>query len=121
MKFNFIIKLILLVMLSLMVMTFYLVTYAKAGGPWSDQYCNLETETIIVKNTQGDILETKTVEKVKCEDGVKDFLHGAEIAKSCRFFTWDMPLGETIVTQRSISCKKLEGGYEIVPGYHSIN
>ena len=91
-----------------------------AGGPWSDQYCNLTTETIIVKDVDGNVIDKQTVEKVKCEDGAMDFLHGAKIAESCRMFTWDMPLGGTQVTQRSMSCKRLDGGYEIVPGYHSV-
>ena len=92
----------------------------EAGGPWSDQYCNLKIETIIIKDASGNIIDTKTTEKIVCEDGVKDFLHGAKIASSCKYFNWDMPLGETVITQRSISCKKLDGGYEIVPGYHSV-
>ena len=108
----------------LVVLTLFLIAMAnvaQAGGPWSDQYCDIETETIITKNQQGDIIDQKTIEKVKCEDGVKDFLHGAEIAQSCQFFTWQMPIGEKMVTQRSIACKKLNGGYEIVQGYHSTN
>jgi hypothetical protein len=121
MNFNYIIKLIILVMLSLIVMIFYLVTYAKAGGPWSDQYCNIEIETVITKNNEGKIIDKKTIEKVKCEDVVNDFLHGAEIAESCQFFTWQMPLGQKMVTQRSIACKKLNGGYEIVQGYHGTD
>jgi len=96
------------------------ISTVEAGGPWSDQYCNLKTETIITKDASGKIINKQTVEKVKCEDGAMDFLHGAKIAKSCRVFTWDMPLGGTQVTQRSISCKRLDGGYEIVPGYHSV-
>jgi hypothetical protein len=31
-----------------------------------------------------------------------------------------MPLGQTVVEQRSIACKRLDGGYEIVEGYHYI-
>jgi len=31
-----------------------------------------------------------------------------------------MPLGQTVVTQRSIACHKMDGGYEIVKGYHYI-
>jgi len=42
------------------------------------------------------------------------------IADSCQYFTWMMPLGQTRVEQRSIACKKINGGYEIVPGYHYI-
>jgi hypothetical protein len=110
-------KLLLLTFLALAVL---LTSKANAGGPWSDQYCNLTTETVIVKDTSGKIIDKQTVEKVKCEDGAMDFLHGAKIAKSCRVFNWDMPLGGTQVTQRSISCKRLDGGYEIVPGYHSV-
>ena len=44
------------------------------------------------------------------------------IAESCEFYTWDLPLGDTVVTQRSIACKRMDGkGYEIVQGYHNID
>lgn len=98
-----------------------LTTDADAGGPWSDQYCDATTETVIVKDQSGKVIDKKTIEKVKCEDGAMDFLHGAKIATSCKMFTWDMPLGQETVTQRSMSCKRLDGGYEIVPGYHSVD
>ena len=78
---------------------------AEAGGPWSDQYCNIDTTTIRVVDQNGVIIEEKTEEKVVCSDGVKDFLHGMGIAESCEFYTWPMPLGETEVIQRSIACK----------------
>jgi len=43
------------------------------------------------------------------------------IAKSCEMYTWDMPVGEVLITQRQIACQKMDGtGYEIVQGYHSI-
>jgi len=109
----------------LLLLTFLLwpvdrIDVATAGGPWSDQYCNLRTETIITKDATGKVIDTKTMEKVVCEDGAMDFLHGAKIAKSCRMFTWRMPLGQETIVKRSMSCKRLDGGYEIVPGYHSI-
>ena len=94
---------------------------AEAGGPWSDQYCDIELTTIRVVDQSGNIIEEKTEEKVVCSDGVKDFLHGMGIAESCEFYTWPMPLGETEVIQRSIACKILDGkGYEIVQGYHNF-
>ncbi len=66
---------------------------AEAGGPWSDQYCDIETTTIRVVDQNG----------------------------KCEFYTWPMPLGETEVIQRSIACKRLDGkGYEIVQGYHNF-
>lgn len=92
----------------------------QAGGPWSDQYCNIKTVHIKVVDSSGKVIEEKTEEKVECEDGVKDFLHGMGIADSCQYFTWMMPLGQKMVEQRSIACKKMDGGYEIVPGYHFI-
>ena len=115
---NFIYKLIALVVL---VLFFGLVSVAKAGGPWSDQYCNITHETVITKNEKGEIINKETLEKVKCEDGVMDFLHGMKIAETCKFFTWQMPMGQKVVEQRGIACKRMDGGYEIVQGYHSIN
>jgi hypothetical protein len=93
---------------------------AQAGGPWSDQYCNIKTTHIKIMDVKGNIVEEKTEEKVECEDGVKDFLHGMGIAESCQYFTWMMPMGQKMVEQRSIACKKMDGGYEIVQGYHFI-
>ena len=93
---------------------------AQAGGPWSNQYCNIKTTHIKVVDIKGNVVEEKTEEKVECEDGVKDFLHGMGIADSCQYFTWMMPMGQKMVEQRSIACKKMDGGYEIVQGYHYI-
>ena len=93
---------------------------AEAGGPWSDQYCNIETTTIRIVDQAGNTIEERTEEKVVCEDGVKDFLHGYGIADSCQMFTWYITLGEEVVEQRSIACHKMDGSYEIVKGYHNI-
>jgi hypothetical protein len=32
-----------------------------------------------------------------------------------------MPLGEKLIEQRAIACHKMDGGYEIVKGYHYLN
>ena len=93
---------------------------AQAGGPWSNQYCNIKTTHIKIVDIKGNVVEEKTEEKVECEDGVKDFLHGMGIADSCQYFTWMMPMGQKMVEQRSIACKRMDGGYEIVQGYHYI-
>ena len=110
--------LIALVMLSVGIVIFS--SNAEAGGPWDNQYCDVETTTIRVIDTNGNVIEERTEEKMTCSDGAKDFLHGMGIADSCQIFTWDMPLGQTVVTQRSIACHKMDGGYEIVKGYHYI-
>ena len=93
---------------------------AKAGGPWIDQYCDVETTQIKVVDTNGNVLESKVEEKVVCNDGASDFLEGMGIADSCQMYTWDMPVGEVLITQRQIACHKMNGEYEIVQGYHSI-
>jgi hypothetical protein len=114
-----IVKLIALVVLVLIIVLTY-INKAEAGGPWVDQYCDIETTTIRVVDQNGIVLEEKTEEKVVCQDGAKDFLHGFGIADNCQIYTWQMPIGETVITQRDIACHKMDGGYEIVKGYHSI-
>ena len=114
-----IVKLIALVVLTLGIVLTY-INRAEAGGPWIDQYCDVETTTIRIVDQSGNVVEERTEEKVTCNDGAKDFLHGMGIADSCQIYTWDMPIGETIITQRSIACHKMNGEYEIVKGYHSI-
>ena len=115
-------KIIALVVITLIVGLITVVSKAQAGGPWSDQYCDVEVTHIRVVDTDGNIIESKVEEKVVCNDGASDFLEGMGIADSCEMYTWDMPVGEVLITQRQIACKKMDGtGYEIVQGYHSID
>ena len=96
-------------------------TLASAGGPWHDQYCDVEVTKVKVINEDGDVIQNLAEEKLVCEDGVKDFLHGMGIADTCEMFTWSMWLNGKEYLQRSIACKKIDGsGYEIVKGYHNI-
>jgi len=114
-----IVKPIALVVLTLIIVLTY-INKAEAGGPWIDQYCDVETTTIRIVDQSGNVIKELTEEKVVCQDGAKDFLHGMGIADSCQIYTWEMPIGETTITQRDIACHKMDGGYEIVKGYHSI-
>ena len=115
-----ILYLIALVMLSLG-MIIFTIGNSQAGGPWIDQYCDVETTQIRVVDSDGNVIESRVEEKVTCNDGASDFLHGMGIADSCEMYTWDMPVGGVIMTQRQIACSKMDGtGYEIVQGYHSI-
>jgi len=115
-----IIKLIALAIIIFAVKLIWL-SNAEAGGPWIDQYCDVETTQIRVIDQQGNIIESKVEEKVVCNDGAADFLFDMGIADSCQMYTWDMPIGDSIITQRQIACHKMNGEYEIVKGYHSIN
>ena len=111
--------LIALVMLSVGIVIFS--SNAEAGGPWDNQYCDVETTTIRVIDTNGNTIEERTEEKVTCNDGAKDFLHGMGIADSCEQFTYKLVLNGIPTDQRAIACRKLNGEYEIVKGYHYIN
>ncbi len=116
---KFAIKLALAILMIIVIKLVWL-NNAEAGGPWHDQYCDVETTEIRVVDQDGNVLESKVEEKVVCNDGASDFLEGMGIADNCEIFTWWMPLGETFIQQRDIACHRLDGGYEIVPGYHSI-
>ena len=97
-------------------------TTADAGGPWNDQYCDVEVTKIKVVNEKGEVVENLTEEKVVCNDGASDFLFNMGIAENCEMYTWDMPVGEVVITQRQVICKRMDqSGYEIVQGYHSID
>jgi len=115
-----IIKIIVIALLVFTMKLFWL-GKAEAGGPWNDQYCDVEITKIRVVNEQGEVLEDKTEEKVVCNDGASDFLFDTGIADSCQMYTWQMPVGEVLITQRQIACHKMNGEYEIVQGYHSID
>ena len=45
---------------------FFVVGQAKAGGPWNDQYCDIETTQIKVVNVKGEVISNLTEEKLVC-------------------------------------------------------
>ena len=94
---------------------------AHAGGPWSEQYCDVEITQIRIVDQQGNVIANQTEEKMVCKDGASDMLFDMGIADSCEMYTWDMPVGEVLITQRQIACHKMNGEYEIVQGYHGID
>ena len=120
MDYNRIIKIIALVVLTL-VCILTCVSTTQAGGPWNDQYCDIEVTKIKVVDSGGNLIEERTEEKMTCNDGAKDFLHGMGIADNCEIYTWHIPLGGKLVEQRDIACQKIDGGWEIVKGYHNLN
>ena len=87
---------------------------ASAGGPWSNQYCNLKTETVIIKDAKGNIIQEDSVEKLVCDDGRKDFLQYSGIAKSRREFWYEISLNGSWVNKKGYVCQKFDGSWEIV-------
>ena len=120
MKKTTIFKFVALVIMTLVILFNY-VERAEAGGPWIDQCCDVEVTQIKVVDQDNNVIENRTEEKMVCKDGASDFLFDMGIADSCQMYTWDMPVGEVLITQRQIICQKIDGEYEIVQGYHSIN
>ena len=120
MKKTTIFKFVALVIMTLVILFNY-VERAEAGGPWIDLYCDVEVTQIKVVDQDNNVIENRTEEKMVCKDGASDFLFDMGIADSCQMYTWDMPVGEVLITQRQIICQKIDGEYEIVQGYHSIN
>ena len=81
-KFLYIIALVVFTIVCLLTW----VNRSHAGGPWNDQYCEIEITKIKVVDSQGKLLENRTDEKMVCNDGAKDFLHGMGIAKNCNIW-----------------------------------
>tara|TARA_Y100000748_G_C15408300_1_gene454381 strand:+ start:196 stop:549 length:354 start_codon:yes stop_codon:yes gene_type:complete len=114
----------IILFIALLLLSTFLTLYtnqASAGGPWNNQYCDVEITIVKIVDQDGEVIDTKTEEKLTCDDGAKDFLHGMGIADTCEIFTWHIFLGGQMVEQRSIACEKMDGSYEIVKGYHNLN
>ena len=103
-----------LVMLALGLVLFVISTSAEAGGPWSDQYCNAKTETIITKNTKGEVINKQTIETLVCDDGAKDFLAYSGIAKECKEYWFDMYIANEWIRKKGYVCQKFDGSWEMV-------
>ena len=104
----------LLYLCSITIMIIAWQTNADAGGPWNDQYCNIETKTLVKKDNSGKIIDQQAMEKVVCDDGVKDFLVYSGIAKECREFWFEIILNNKRTPKRGYVCQKFDGSWEIV-------
>ena len=110
------------IIIIILVASIYLGNSSKSYSNTNDnQYCNIETTLIRTVDENGLILKETSEEKVVCNDGVKDFLKEAGIADSCNFYTYYITLNGQLVERRSLACHKLDGGYEIIPGYSTYN
>ena len=105
---------IALVMLSLPLILFAVSKPANAGGPWSDQYCNAKLETVIIKDTNRNIIDKQTVETMVCDDGAKDFLAYSGIAKECKEYWFDMYIAQQWIRKKGYVCQKFDGSWEMV-------
>jgi hypothetical protein len=82
----------------------------------TDPYCTIKQETVIDQNSNDPKLNKETTKSIiTCDDGPMNTITKTGIAENCQEFTWNMPLGGRMVEQKSVACKKIGGGYEIIP------
>lgn len=67
------------------------------------------------------MIENFTEKKNLTNDRNKGLLHGMDIAVSYHIYKSYIRLGGELVEQRSISCKRIRGGYENIKGYNNLN
>ena len=104
----------------LILLIFFFVTSLKNTIGFADkkeQFCDIKTITEITKDSDGNITDEKTFEKVVCDDGAKHYLEEVGVAKECKPYVWSIPLGGKLVEQQAIACEKLDGTYEIIPSF----
>jgi hypothetical protein len=79
------------------------------------QYCDMVSETLVVKNSQG-TMEEVTVEHMKCDDNPirRLFQVQSGMAPNCGEFTYWMQIGGRNVQRKGVSCQKPDGSWEIV-------
>jgi hypothetical protein len=83
----------------------------------SEQYCDLKSATVSVKDKTGNVIDENTVEVLKCNDNKVDrlFLAQSGISKECGEYKYVMPLKNQLVERRGYACQKYDGTWEIVP------
>ena len=79
-----------------------------------NQYCDIKTTLIKTVDKNGKTINEESKEIVECNDGVKNILQDAGIAKECKYYNWIGIEGYTPVEYRSLACEKLDGGYELI-------
>jgi surface antigen len=86
----------------------------------SEQFCDLKTETVTRKDSNGNIKES-SVEVMKCSDNriERMAIKQAGIAQNCEEYTYYITLNGRPTEQRGLACKKFNGYWEIIPNYSS--
>lgn len=82
-----------------------------------DQYCDMKSETQVIRDKNGRVLDGKTVEVMKCNDNKVDRLFHAQsgIAQNCGEYKYYITLNNRSVERRGYACQKYDGTWEVVP------
>ena len=84
--------------------------------PKTEQFCDLKTETVVVKGTNGEILSEESKEVMVCNDNKIDrlFYSQSGMASNCGEFNYWTKRGNYDVQRKGVSCQKPDGSWEIV-------
>lgn len=83
--------------------------------PQTEQFCDLKTKTVVVKNGDETLAEN-TVEVMECNDNriKRLFQVQSGMAPNCGEFVYWMKQGGQDVQRKGVSCQKPNGSWEIV-------
>ena len=83
--------------------------------PKAEQYCDIKTKTVVVKDKNG-VQKEDTIEVMECNDNRIQRLFQVQsgMAPNCGTFTYWMKLGGRDVQKQGISCQRPDGSWEIV-------
>ena len=81
----------------------------------SEQYCDLTTKTVSVKEN-GEVVDEKSIEVMECNDNriKRLFQVQSGMAPNCGEFQYWMKQGNYDVQRKGVSCQKPDGSWEIV-------
>ena len=84
--------------------------------PKTEQFCDMRTETVVVRNSAGQVVSSNTVERMVCNDNQIQRLFNVQsgMASNCGEFTYWMKMGGRNVQRKGVSCQKPDGSWEIV-------
>lgn len=82
----------------------------------SEQFCDLKTETVSIRKN-GEVVDEKTVEVLKCNDNKVErlFLAQSGLSKQCGEYKYFMQLNGQTRERLGYACQKFDGTWEIVP------
>jgi hypothetical protein len=83
----------------------------------NEQYCDIKTETVSVKDKNGRVVDERTVEVLKCNDNKVErlFLAQSGISKECGEYKYFIPLNGQVRERLGYACQKYDGTWEVVP------
>jgi|694.fasta_scaffold32766_7 hypothetical protein len=86
----------------------------------SEQFCDLRSETVVIKGDHGQVQNEKTVEVMKCSDNRFDRIYQTKIglAKYCGESPIRRYKNGQIIESKAYACLKPDGTWEVIDLYN---